>query len=326
MSDAVLRELKDGLLTLTLNKPELASFEFALRFEYLVPAGLLYLLAHCCWGSFWVRLLHFEGVNVSWYAALRAYFVSQFGKYIPGKGMVLVIRVGMLRPLGGRPLPVLVTATYETLTNMAAGAMLGVLLLPMLGVLPVELSNNYYLLFGLAGLPVVLIAVNRIVVRIAMKSREPDAPSLPSPSVWLMAQGLVHGAVAYCLLGVSLGLTIRGVIPDAGIVGMSQFDPFTSLGNVGLVSLGYVAGFVILIAPGGLGPREFVYKALLAPRFLSFLDADLSNGLAAVVALVLRLTWTAFEVLLAIVLYAKKPAHPTAMASTVAIGEEDVHA
>ena len=41
--------------TNTLNKPELASFEFRLRFEYLLPAGLLYLMAHCCWGSFWVR-------------------------------------------------------------------------------------------------------------------------------------------------------------------------------------------------------------------------------------------------------------------------------
>lgn len=48
-------------------------FPIAIRIELLVPAGLLYLLAQVCWGTFWVRLLKSEGVDVTWYAGLRTY-------------------------------------------------------------------------------------------------------------------------------------------------------------------------------------------------------------------------------------------------------------
>ena len=72
-----------------LSDPEFTRVHFSIRFELLIPAGILYLLAQICWGAFWVRLLKAEGVPVTWYAGFRAYFVSQFGKYIPGKVMVV---------------------------------------------------------------------------------------------------------------------------------------------------------------------------------------------------------------------------------------------
>src|SRR3954467_14176491 len=98
-----------------LAQPGLHPYPFALRVEYLLPAGVLYLLAHCCWGGFWVRLLRSQGVRVGMLTGLRAYFVSQFGKYVPGKAWVIFMRVAMLRGVpGGRALPVAVTATYET--------------------------------------------------------------------------------------------------------------------------------------------------------------------------------------------------------------------
>ena len=42
------------------------SVRIDLRYEYLVPAGLLYLLAHCCWASVWIRLVRGQGIPVSW--------------------------------------------------------------------------------------------------------------------------------------------------------------------------------------------------------------------------------------------------------------------
>ena len=80
-----------------LARPELDPYPFALRFEYLVPAGLLYLGAHSCWAWFWVRLMRSQGVEVGFFDGLRAYFVSQFGKYVPGKAWVILIRVALLR-------------------------------------------------------------------------------------------------------------------------------------------------------------------------------------------------------------------------------------
>jgi len=56
-----------------------------------------------------------------------------------------------------------------------------------------------------------------------------------------------------------------------------------------------VLGFVVLVAPGGLGVREFVLQLMLAPRFVGPVDETVASGLAVVVALVLRLTWSVME-------------------------------
>ncbi len=284
-----------------LSHQDFAKYSFRIRIELLVPAGILYLLAQCCWGAFWVRLLKAEGVPVTWYAGYRAYFVSQFGKYIPGKVMVIFMRVGMLRHSGGNPLAVAVTATYETLTSMASGAMLGVLLLPYLGVLPVAISGKTTALVAIAALPVVLGVLNKLAARIAARKRSPDARPLPAPSLLLLTQGLLHGVCGWCLLGLSLALVIESVGLNAD--GIAETYP----ADLGAVALSYVAGFVILVAPGGLGIREFVLQEALTPRFALTLDTQTAAGLAVIIALLLRLSWTVAELVVALVLYFLHP-------------------
>jgi hypothetical protein len=284
-----------------LGNPEFANFQFSIRYELLIPAGALYFLAQCCWATFWVRLLKAEGVAVTWYIGLRAYFVSQFGKYIPGKVMVILIRVGMLRDSGGSPLAVAVTATYETLTSMASGALLGVLLLPYLGVLPVSVSSKTTILMAVAALPVALGILNKLVVRIAAKKRSLDAPPLPAPSLWLLAQGLLHGVSGWCLLGLSLCLVVESVGLSTGSL-LEDYPIY-----LGAVSLSYVAGFVVLVAPGGLGVREFILMETLTPRFGAFLDPTNAKGVAVVIALLLRLSWSVVEIVVALPLYFLHP-------------------
>ena len=99
-----------------------------------------------------------------------------------------------------------VTATYETLTSMAAGAVLGVCLLPWTGFGDrVEEKVGPVIWFGLAavaGLPLVLGVLNRVAARIAHKRRGPDARPLPSPSVGLLARGLLQDAARVVFAGV----------------------------------------------------------------------------------------------------------------------------
>jgi uncharacterized membrane protein YbhN (UPF0104 family) len=73
------------------------------------------------------------------------------------------------------------------------------------------------------------------------------------------------------------------------------------------VALSYVAGFVIAVAPGGLGAREIALKLALTQQFAHAFGAQ-AEGLAVIVALTLRLTWTVAEVVVGLVLYACKPA------------------
>jgi uncharacterized membrane protein YbhN (UPF0104 family) len=285
----------------TLSDSKLDLRQLSLRVELLVPAGLLYLLAHCCWGSFWVRLLHGQGIRVSWFAGLRAYFVSQFGKYVPGKAWVVLMRVGMLRhDAHAHPIPVAVTAVYETLCSMAAGALIGVLLLPYLGVLPDVVSDKMWIVLAFPAIPVALGVLNKYAARVVAKRRGPDARPLPAPSVFLLAQGLLHGACGHCLLGVSLWLTIRSVLPESP--GIAE----TLAGYLAANAIAYVIGFAVPVA-GGLGPREFVLSKLLESQFVAAMGKGQAAAVAIVIALVLRLVWTIAEVILAATLYCFKP-------------------
>ncbi len=286
-----------------LSRPELDPYPFALRIEYLVPAGLLYLGAHTCWAWFWVRLMHSQGMQVRFYDGLRAYFVSQFGKYIPGKAWVYFIRMGMLRGTpGATPMVVGVTATYETLSSMGAGALVGVLLLPWIGVMPRVLSDNLAIVFVIAASPLFLGVLNKLAARKIAKLRGPDAPPLPSPPLLLLLQGLLHGTFGWCLLGLSLTLAVQAVAHEPPATTLDSF-----LADLGAVSLSYVAGFFVLVAPGGLGVREVVLQYALTPRFEPALGESLATAQAVVVALVLRLTWTVAELLFILGLYAKRP-------------------
>ncbi len=277
-----------GLLT----KPEVRQ-QLTFRVEYLLPAGVLYLACHTLWGTFWVQLLRGQGVTVSWLAGVRAYFVSQFGKYIPGKAWVILMRIGLLKGTVASPVVVVVTGTYETLTNMAAGAVLGACLLPFSGQLE-AIDPQYrdfvpYSVFGLAFVPVALFGLNLVIRRVAAKYRKPDAPPIPVPSVWLVGRGILQAMVGWCLLGLSAWLTACGLSADPVPLTVATFAQYLCA-----VCVAYVIGFAALFLPAGGGLRELVLQWMLVPPL---------GAVSAAVAVVLRIVWTLAEAVAAVGLW-----------------------
>ena len=124
---------------------------------------------------------------------------------------------------------------------------------------------------------------------------------LPAPSVLLLAQGLLHGACGHCLLGVSLGLAVHAVVPEAP--GLAESYP----AYLGANAIAYVGGFLFFFSPGGLGAREAVLQTTLAAVLVAGVGTGPAGALAIVIALLLRLTWTAAEVALAAALYFVHP-------------------
>ena len=251
---------------------------------WLLPAGLLYIVAHLIWGTFWVQLLWHEGARVTWLQGLRAYFVSQFGKYVPGKAWVLLLRVGLLRSAHLSPKTVAITATYETLTSMAAGALIGVGLLPWVGQ---HIGVDWH---SPRGLAFVGIGVSPFLLGLLTRYFK----QLPNPPLRLLIRGLVQNSLGWLCLGLSLWLTLHGLLADS-----PEFRWNAYLEDLAAVALSYVAGFVVLVSPGGLGAREWVLQQILTPQLQEHLGSA-GAGLAAIACLVLRLVWTIFEVIVAL--------------------------
>jgi glycosyltransferase 2 family protein len=276
-----------------LDDDALAALSIGPRAWYLIPAGLLYLCAHTTWGTYWWMLMHYQKVDVSWGAGVRAYYVSQFGKYVPGKVWVLALRYGQLRERSGASFRLIgLTAAYETLVTMASGAMLAALLIPHTGIGGEYANGQGPVIAGIAALPIGLFLLIRLVNRITRLRKGPDAQAVSNTPLWLLLVGLLQASCAWCLLGLSARFVATAVVPAF---------PASYPGDLASVTASYVIGFIIFVAPGGLGPREFVLVKCLEPRLVDLVGNP--AGQAVAIAVLLRLVWTAFEVACAGSLY-----------------------
>src|SRR5262249_46383616 len=101
------------------------------------------------------------------------------------------------------------------------------------------------------------------------------------------------------------------VVPDAA--------PFTLAGwahATAAIGLAYVAGFLALVLPSGVGVREYVLLQLLASQG--------TEALVALAVLLLRVVWTAAELVTAGLLWCL-PTQTTEQAPAAASGAASLH-
>ncbi len=292
------------------------------RYAYLFAAGLLYLACHTIWGTFFYQLLRKQDPNVRWLTAVRAYFLSQSGKYLPGKAWVLLIRVVLLRRPGLTATGIGLAGVYETLTSMAAGAMIGATLLPWSGLVVAEGVRPEYAILSVAALPIGAVLLNRLALRIARKTHGKDQAIVPKPPFWLLCRGLVQASFGWLLLGLSLHLTVAGLSDVQWPLTADEF-----LGRTVANAIAYISGFVAIILPGGLGVREELLQRMLSAQLSPHLG-DSSKAFAVVTAIVLRLVWTLFETVFAALLWwagrTKSPSPAPALAVSATPGLQPV--
>jgi uncharacterized membrane protein YbhN (UPF0104 family) len=269
----------------------------------------LYLLGLSLFGTYFWRVMRAGATPTALYPALRAYLISHLGKYVPGKAMVVVMRAGLVVPYGARPATAAFATLYETLVMMASGALVAGfgfaigsgastrVSVPVFGGRKIE-SPLALMGFGL-GLAFLVVVWPSVFPKLTSLARVPlpnvGVDALPRFSLGLLIEGLAWSLVGWILLGLSQVAVIRAISP----AGLMPGDWPLAIASVAMAT---VAGFVVPIAPGGLGVREWVLWTALG----SAIDSDL----AVVAALLLRLAWVMGEVIAALALMAFRPALP----------------
>jgi hypothetical protein len=299
-----------------LRQPELWSANLVFRIDWLIPAALVYLVAYTVWGRYYVTLLRNQGATVSTATGLRAYFISQMGKYVPGKVLVIVIRIGMLGKIGIGKIAVGITAFYESLVWAGSGAVIGIFLLPeslweglraqvrARGGEPPEL-RSFWLILPLALAPIGLVGLNRFINRVNRWRKGPNAPQLPRVKLHMVVYGLAFDAMGWMVMGLALMLTLNGLRPSISPV---LYDGYLNL--VSIVAIAYVIGFVAFFMPGGIGVRDIALQVLLAVELRSRVGPDgyaIADGVATIVALLFRLLGTLAELIIAGIMWRFAP-------------------
>jgi uncharacterized membrane protein YbhN (UPF0104 family) len=276
--------------------------EIELRLAWLVLSAALYLPALFLSAWYWYRLLWAFGERPTLFMVLRAYFLGHLGKYVPGKAWALLLRGNMVRGPQVRLGVAIIASFYEVLTTMAAGALVAasvfVVLPPEVPLLEWNPLWTGVLLLGLCGVPLLPGVFNRLVGRLAERFRQVDDFRLPQLRLGTLGLGLLATSVGWGLLGLSTWMMWQAVLPEPPELTAATWARFSAA-----VGLAYVAGFLALVVPSGVGVREYFLLHLLG-----FTGPE---TFVAAAVLLLRVVWTSAELLTAGMLLCCKPTIPS---------------
>ena len=277
------------------------------RPAWALIAGTLYLAGLLPAALFWHRVLRVLGQDAGFGKTLRAYLVGHLGKYVPGKAMVVIIRTGLVRGPRVHTGVAAASVFLETLTMMAVGAFLAAAILAV----GIRGQNAmFWVAIGLmvvAGLPTLPPVFRRLARAVGIGKSDPVVAEkierLGFPTL-LTGWGLM--ALGWLILGLSYWATLRAM-------DISGLDPIGDLPRyTASVSLAMVAGFLLLISPGGIIVREGALMLVMIDYLRGLPGVEDPEATALVSAALLRLVWLGTELLIAGILYplGMRKAHP----------------
>jgi hypothetical protein len=231
----------------------------------------------------WRRVVLSMGQRLPFFSAVRIWFLASLGKYIPGKVWAVAGAAVLARRAGVDPSVAVAGALVLQALALASGAAAVALTardaLQALGPAAVPIAA---VLLGLSAVGLAALASQSWLDRIS-RLLPSSFPRLRAVGFGILSLAFAANLLAWALYGSALLLLTRGVLPEVTL-SLPQ--------AIGVFTCSYLAGFVALFAPGGLGPRESVFLLMLA--------GDIGLKPAAGLALASRLLLTGTEVLPAV--------------------------
>ncbi len=294
----------------------LSQHSWELHASWLFAAGVFYLLGFLPACLFWRHWLWTMGQRPGFFRSIRAYYISQLGKYTPGKALVVIMRTDMIRGKEVQTGFAAASIFFETFTMMGVGAFISSLLMFLW--FNDHPQRNYFVLLNLGMLLLSCLPIYPPFFRFVARKLRLDKgdPKLEERLKSLGFRTILTGWLTTAFVWVFWGLSLWGTLHGLGIVPGPLAEMFPRC--VAAMSMSVVLGFV-LMTPGGLGPREWVLTELLAPLFVVMLQAadtslspqemlEKATGLALVVAGVQRAVSILAEAAFGAVLFWFKPA------------------
>lgn len=268
-----------GYLYVNWDDYEHAFVQSAPDWSTLTLSSLLVLVAYAVLIQTWRQVVVAWGEHLTLPSAMRIWFVSNLGKYVPGKVWAIAAMGTLAQEQGISPAAAMGSSVVVQLVNLVTG--LGVFFVAGANVMDVPAG----LVAGVAALGVVLFGAPWLVplgVRLmnALTGRHVTLPHLPPRAIWWAAAGT---ALAWVLYGVAFQLFASGMMrgPAPG-----------TLGDWTAIFIGpYLIGFLAVFAPGGAGVREvFMAEALQRTGLVA-------GAMAALLVLSSRVWLTILEII-----------------------------
>lgn len=202
----------------------------------------------------WTSIAGGLGVRIPYGTALQFWSISNLGRYVPGKVWQITGVALVASDLGVPPGLAVTIACLSFGFMVATGAWLGFALLPGLFTsdslrLGVVAASALAVLVPVIRPGIFPAALRRLPGRLRVTDvRAPSRAGVARMAAQFAAVWVAHGICFWVFCAAFVPLAWRTVLPVTGAY-----------------CLAYVSGLVALIAPGGIGVREEILGATLAP-------------------------------------------------------------
>ena len=209
----------------------------------------------------WRVLMAGAGSHLAFWRAAEIWSVSNLWRYVPGK----VWSIGAMSVMAHRARVPAEAATSASILGVVLNIMTGLALSMLLawrwvGSLSAQAQGAAIVL--LVGGVLGVVALPYILPRLAAfgaRALGRDVALQPPPK-WALGLAIAGNMLSWALYGLAFAWFTRGVLGVAAGATWQYVAVFTA---------SYVIGYIILIAPGGLGPREAAMYQLLTSMSLA---------------------------------------------------------
>jgi len=234
---------------------EIGGFSWQLNWFSIVLSALLLGISYFVIPAGWIILSHTAGSSVTSSELRSAWFMSQLGRYVPGKVWLFAGRIAFLKSKGMTGFRASSVPFLELLYT-AAGAGLAALI-PLIVSSRTAFSNSglKYAVLA-AAVSLLLIPFLRPIQKWLYKLKYGSIPEeMPLPDLQNSIRLLLLYSALWGFRGLALFLWLKGF-------GISGID---LLACCAAAPLSWLAGYIVFLVPGGIGVREAAAAALLAP-------------------------------------------------------------
>jgi glycosyltransferase 2 family protein len=248
------------------------------RWLLVVASSAIVFVAYAILIETWRRTVRAWDNELPWTDAARIWFISNLGRYIPGKVWQIGAMGIMAQRAGVSPIAATGSAIVINLVNLLAGFGLAAATgAEFFEYRTAAIALSVALVISLVLAPRILPLGGRAA---AWLLRRPlVVPRLPDSAIWIASVGCL---AAWILYGIAFQIFVAGLLGSAPGKTVSYVAAFTG---------SYLLGYIALFAPGGLGVREGFLVAALARFGLA------QAGAAGIIAVASRLWLTVLEVL-----------------------------
>ncbi|MEZ5358781.1 MAG: lysylphosphatidylglycerol synthase transmembrane domain-containing protein [Candidatus Zixiibacteriota bacterium] len=274
------------------NWDKVLAYDWHLNYFYLIAALLSVVLTFYVFSSVWKIIVHSLGKEVGFAQSFKIAYLANLGRYIPGKIWQMFGMIYLAKKEGVTEEEAVASFGLSQIFAIPSGLLSGIVFLSLYPGVRDYYENVPLLTSGMMLIGISIFIVSLIVVFFP-KPLERLANWLfglikRKPINLRMNKSLaatIYGGyfLAWSLYGFSFWLFVKGItVQEAMILPMA-----------GIFIIAYQIGYLMLFAPGGVGPREAMMELMLAPFF--------GAGVATAIAIAARLWLITAEAVCAVI-------------------------